>query len=137
MISSHAHCANHDRLFKGEGSDEFKAMWAPGTVYLIFDKEGVETAVGVADELGEGVTMTWDTYQQLAAADFQKASYVKTEAECLGILGKRMILEVNRFNEAGEIYMTAVTLLTLNEEGLLVTCEAFGDPQIESVTEHA
>jgi hypothetical protein len=52
---------------------------------------------------------------------------------CLGVLGDHMILETGRFNKAGEIYVTAYSLLTLNEAGKIVGLEAFSDVQAASL----
>jgi hypothetical protein len=121
----------------GEGVEDFKALWVPGIVPFVINKDGEEAILAIGEEGDEPITMTWDVFGQLIRGDFESAEYAKTEAECLGILGNRMLLEVNRFNKQDEVYMNAVSVLTLNKEGLIERIEAFGDPQVDSVTDQA
>lgn len=118
--------------------DDFKALWAPGIVPFVIDKDGTEAILAIGEEGSEEpITLTWEVFQELIQKDMVAAEYAKTEAECLGVLGNRMLLEVNRYNKEDELYMNAVSLLTLDADGLVVQCEAFGDPQVESVTSQA
>jgi hypothetical protein len=125
------------RFAKGEDDSDFKAMWAPGIIPVVVDKDGAEAIIAVGDEGDEPITMTWSVFQQLLSADFAIAEFSKMEAECLGVLGNRMILEVSRINTSDEVYMTAVSILTLTEDGLIAKTEAFSDPQVAFLADKA
>ncbi|GAX12219.1 hypothetical protein FisN_1Hh148 [Fistulifera solaris] len=106
---------------------EFKALFisdeAVGVV--IQSAEGTEVVMTIGDV--EGATLSWDEFKESSMKDLEEQGYLKTESQCLGVLGDRMILEAGRFNKAGEEYMSAYSLLTLNEEGKITMFESFSD----------
>mmetsp|Transcript_28182 Transcript_28182/g.77441 ORF Transcript_28182/g.77441 Transcript_28182/m.77441 type:complete len:86 (-) Transcript_28182:74-331(-) len=71
--------------------------------------------------------MTWDDFLQVAQKDLAEQDYAKTVSECCGILGDRMIMTSGRINQQDECTHEAFFILTLNEEGLIVTMEAFSN----------
>ena len=106
---------------------EFKALFisdeAVGVV--IQSAEGTEIVLTIGDV--EGATLSWEEFKETFMKDLEEQGYLKTESQCLGVLGDRMILEAGRFNKAGEEYMSAYSLLTLNEEGKVTMFESFSD----------
>ena len=52
---------------------------------------------------------------------------LRTDSECVGLLGDRMIMHTGRVNKAEEIYTEAYFLLTLTGEGKISMIEAFND----------
>eukprot|EP00545_Synedropsis_sp_CCMP1620_P012898 CAMPEP_0119011978 /NCGR_PEP_ID=MMETSP1176-20130426/6002_1 /TAXON_ID=265551 /ORGANISM="Synedropsis recta cf, Strain CCMP1620" /LENGTH=150 /DNA_ID=CAMNT_0006964867 /DNA_START=74 /DNA_END=526 /DNA_ORIENTATION=+ len=125
------------KFAKGEGEEDFKSMWVKDIIPFVIDKDGTEATIAIGEEGDEPITMTWSVFQELLAKEHSSADFSKTEAECLGVLGNRMILEVSRFNNNDEVYMNAVSILTLTEDGLIAKTEAFGDQEAESITDTA
>lgn len=117
------------KSIKERDISDFKALFASDEpVFVVLQNaEGneAEFTIGDIDE----ASLTWDEYHELSIKDLTAQQYAKTEAQCLGVLGDRMILESDRFNTDGDVYMEAFSLLTLNEEGKIVAFEAFSDPQ--------
>jgi ketosteroid isomerase-like protein len=111
----------------------FKELFVSELVDVILQNgEGVEAEFTIGD--GEEATLTWDVFHELTTKDLKEQSFLKSEAQCLGVLGDRMIMETGRFNKDGEVYAEAYSLLTLNKEGKIVAFEAFSDPDAESLT---
>lgn len=108
---------------------EFKALFisdeAVGVV--IQSDEGTEVVMTIGDI--EGAILSWEEFRESSMKDLEEQGYLKTESQCLGVLGDRMILESGRFNKAGEEYMSSYSLLTLNEEGKIMMFESFSDVQ--------
>jgi hypothetical protein len=99
-------------------------------IYTVLqDAEGheIETSIGTGGEL------SWETFQELSSKDLKEQNFLKIEAQCLGVLGDRMLLETGRFNEAGEVYLEAYSLLTIDGNGKVTMVEAFVDTQMASV----
>lgn len=81
--------------------------------------------------------MTFEEFQEVSKRDLLEQEYLRTESECLGILGDRMILEAARVNKAGEIYMETFSLVTCNKDGKIIMLEAFSDLRVASLLEKA
>jgi ketosteroid isomerase-like protein len=110
----------------------FKELFVSEPVAVILQNgEGVEAEFTIGD--GEEATLTWGEFHELTTKDLKEQRFLKSEAQCLGVLGDRMIMEIGRFNKDGEVYAEAYSLLTLNEEGKIVAVEAFSDPEVESL----
>lgn len=102
-------------------------------VYIVMQtSEGDEAAFTVADDPEAG-TLSWADFLESAAKDLESQNYAKTEAQCLGILGDRMIMEAGRFNKDGVVYLESYSLVTLDEEGKITMFEAFTDPQASNL----
>ena len=71
--------------------------------------------------------MTWQEFRDTSTQDLAAQNYLKTESECLGVLGDRMILETGRVNKDGEVYQEVFSLVTLNAKGKITMLEAFSD----------
>ena len=71
--------------------------------------------------------MTWREFHDALSQDLSAQNYIKTESECMGVLGYRMILKTGRVNKEGEVYHEVFSLLTLNEMGKITMLEAFSD----------
>ena len=93
--------------------------------------DGVEIETSIGDS---GADLTWEKFQELCSKDLEAQNFQKIEAQCLGVLGDRMILETGRFNKAGEVYMESYAIVTINSDGKVVMFEAFVDPQMASLT---
>ena len=146
---------NNKMTFAKDKGEEIAAAWGPAltkgmnegdmTAFkaLFIDKEPIYTvlqdSVGNESEtsIGEGGEMSWETFQELSSKDLAEQNFAKIESQCLGVLGDRMILETGRFNKAGEVYLEAYSILTVNAEGKVTVVEAFADPQLSSLTEQA
>jgi len=83
----------------------------------------------------EGCNLSFEEFQKLSAADLAQQDYLRTEAECLGVLGDRMMMEAGRVNKAGEIYQEMFSLVTLNEQGKITMFEAFTDANAAGLLE--
>mmetsp|Transcript_11181 Transcript_11181/g.13498 ORF Transcript_11181/g.13498 Transcript_11181/m.13498 type:complete len:146 (-) Transcript_11181:40-477(-) len=75
----------------------------------------------------EDADMTWGEFHDSCKTDLMSQDYVKTDSECVGLLGDRMIMHTGRINKADEIYTEAYFLLTLTAEGKISMIEAFND----------
>jgi hypothetical protein len=125
------------KAFKEGDSSDFRALFTPGIVEVVLqgvnDKEACFT---VADDNPEA-TLDWKTFIDQASAELQDQDYLKTESQCLGVLGPRCIMEQGRFNTKGEVYLEMVAVLTLNVDGLIVAYEAFSEPLLKALTDNA
>lgn len=112
----------------------FKSLFVSSepVAVVLQNAEGSEAEFTIGDE-GQDATMTWQEFHELTRKDMEAQNYLKSESQCLGILGDRMILEIGRFNKDGEIYAESYSLLTLNADGKIAAVETFTDPQAESV----
>lgn len=112
---------------------EFKALFVSdeAVVVVIQSAEGAEIMMTIGDV--EEATMSWEEFRESSVKDLEEQGYLKTESQCLGVLGDRMLLEAGRFNKAGEEYMTSYSLLTLNEEGKITMFESFTEPNVPSL----
>lgn len=107
----------------------FRSLFAPGPIMVVLQNAmGEEMEFTVGDD-GES-TLTWDEFHKTTTKDLTEQDYQKTEAQCLGVLGSRMILEVGRFNTSGEVYVETYSLLTLDEENKVTCFESFSDPNM-------
>lgn len=128
---------------------EIALKWGPAFTKLVMDKDdsdflnmfdkaeavavvlqtadGTEAAFSIGDV--EGADLTWAEFNEQSTKDLEAQNYVKTVAECLGVLGDRLILETGRINKDGEIYTSSYSLLTMNEAGKIIMFEAFTDIQ--------
>jgi len=77
--------------------------------------------------------MNWQEFQETTNVDLKAQSYLKTESECLGVLGDRMIMEAGRINQAGEVYQESFALVTLNSDGKIIMLESFSDANVASL----
>jgi ketosteroid isomerase-like protein len=110
----------------------FKDLFVSEPVAVVLQNgEGAEAEFTIGD--GEEATLTWGEFHELTTKDLKEQSFLKSESQCLGVLGDRMIMEVGRFNKDGEVYAEAYSLLTFNEEGKIVAVEAFSDPVVGSL----
>ena len=92
---------------------------------VLQDEEGGEVHFTVGTQ--EDATISWAELIDMSSKDLKEQDYLKSESECLGVLGDRMMMETGRLNKAGEVYLEAFSLLTLDEEGLITMVEAFSD----------
>jgi hypothetical protein len=97
---------------------------------IVDSKDGSEEGGGESEVVS---TLTWEEFRAASASDLESQNFLKTEAQCLGVLGDRMILEVGRFNRDGAVYLEAYSLLTFDADGKVTMIETFTDPQISSV----
>lgn len=67
-----------------------------------------------------------------AFKDLEAQGYEETTSNCLGILGNRLILETGRINKAGELYLTATSLVEFNDDGKVVGFEAFTEIVVDT-----
>jgi len=114
----------------GGDISDFKSLFVesePVTVVLQ-TAEGEEAVCSVGSD-PEECLMTWEDFVELSSKDLAEQDYTKTEAQCLGVLGDRMIMETGRFNSKGEVYLEAYALVTLNGDGKIIMMEAFTDVQ--------
>ena len=110
---------------------DFKNLFSKEPVLVVLQNaEGTEADFTIGDE---GATMTWEEFQELTMADLKEQKFAKTESQCLGVLGDRLILETARFNQSGEVYSEAYALLTFNEDGKITAFDAFTNPQAEGL----
>jgi hypothetical protein len=110
----------------------FKELFVSEPVAVVLQNgEGTEAEFTIGD--GEEATVTWGEFHELTTKDLKEQSFLKSESQCLGVLGDRMIMETGRFNKDGEVYAEAYSLLTFNEEGKIVAVEAFSNPEVESL----
>ena len=99
--------------------------------------EEAEFLIG-SKEVSEEVTLSWEEFHQATIKDLQEQNYMKSEAQCLGVLGNRMILETGRFNNDGDVYLESYSLITFNlPDGKIVAVEAFTDPNVDSLFDAA
>ena len=105
----------------------FAAQEGP-VIVVLQNAIGIPIEFTVGDQAG--ANMTWEELRNVTVQDLEAQDFLKVEAQCLGVLGDRMIMETGRFNKAGEVYMEAYGLLTLNKEGKILALEAFSDPQV-------
>lgn len=69
----------------------FQSLFIDDPVMVVLQNaEGQEADFSIGNS---GATMTWQEFHQVTAVDLKEQEYVKTEAQCLGVLGDRMILE--------------------------------------------
>ena len=110
----------------------FKELFVSEPVAVVLQNgEGAEAEFTIGD--GEEATLTWGEFHELTTKDLKEQNFLKSESQCLGVLGDRLIMEVGRFNKDGEVYAEAYSLLTFNEEGKIVSVEAFSDPDVGSL----
>jgi hypothetical protein len=110
----------------------FKDLFVSEPVAVVLQNgEGTEAEFTIGD--GEGATLTWGEFHELTTKDLKDQNFLKSESQCLGVLGDRLIMEVGRFNKDGEVYAEAYSLLTFNEGGKIVAVEAFSNPDVESL----
>jgi hypothetical protein len=125
------------KCFKEGDISDFRALFTPGVVEVVLqgvnDKEACFT---IADDNPEA-TLDWKSFVDQATAELKDQDYLKTESQCLGVLGPRCIMEQGRFNTKGEVYFESVSVLTLSPDGLIVAYEAFTDPMMKTMTDLA
>lgn len=112
---------------------DFKALFTSEPVTVVLQNaEGNEAVFTIGDE-GEETTMSWQEFYEFSSKDLKDQDYQKTEAQCLGALGDRVLMETGRFNKSGEVYVETYCLLTLNKDGKIIMFESFSDPQATSL----
>jgi hypothetical protein len=128
-------------VVEGDISD-FRNLFATDEPVMIVvqNSEGNEAVFTIVDNNNDSVdgdeaamSMTWEEFRQASAVDLEAQNYAKSEAQCLGVLGDRMILEVGRFNKDGFVYLEAYSLLTFDAEGKVTAVESFSDPQLSTL----
>lgn len=126
------------KAIKEGDAEDFKALFTDDLIEVVIQNaEGGESCFTIGDD-NEEATLEWKTFLEMSIAELKEQDYVKTESQCLGILGPRCILEMGRFNSKGEVYQESISLLTLDEKtGLIVAVEAFTDPGMSTLTELA
>jgi hypothetical protein len=124
---------------------EFRSLFAyqEPVVVVLQDASGNEAVCKIVDsrdaseEPAEGedtvTSLTWEEFRAASASDLESQNFFKTEAQCLGVLGDRLILEAGRFNRDGIVYLESYSLLTFNHEGKVTMVETFTDPQVASL----
>jgi hypothetical protein len=85
----------------------------------------------------EDADMSWQEFHKTTTKDLKSQDFLKTESECLGVLGDRMMMQTGRLNKAGEVYMEAFLLLTLNDAGKITMLEAFSNVNASSLVSAA
>ena len=113
----------------------FKEMFVSGPVDVVLQNEDGQEVKFFIGDTEENCDMTWDEFAQTALRDLQMQDYDRSESTCLGVLGKRMILELLRYNKNGEVYLTATSLVEFNDEGKILGYEAFSDVGVSGVVE--
>ena len=123
----------------------FRSLFVDGPVLVVLQNAvGEEAEFTIADaspageeQAAEGVTMTWDEFRDSAIKDLTDQDYEKTETQCLGTLGDRMIMETGRFNKSGQVYLETYQLISFNSEGKITAVELFSDPATTTLFEAA
>lgn len=121
----------------------FRALFVDGPVLVVLQNAlGEEAEFTIADDAVVGeesdaptVSMTWEDFRLLATKDLEEQDYAKTETQCLGTLGDRMIMESGRFNSKGEISLESYQLISFNSEGKITAVEMFSDPSTATLFE--
>lgn len=106
---------------------------------VLQNSEGEEAGFLIGSkETSENVTLSWEEFHEATIKDLQEQDYLKSESQCLGVLGNRLILETGRFNNNGDVYLESYSLITFNLlDGKIVAVEAFTDPNVDSLFEAA
>ena len=114
------------KAFKEEDVSGFRAMFVTDQPVgcILNGPDGGELEFTVGDD-AETATLTWDEFLKQTCQDLKAQDFSKTESQCLGMLGDRIILESGRFNSSGEVYHEGYMLVTLNDEGKILLVEAF------------
>ena len=125
----------------------FRSLFVDGPVLVVLQNaagEEAEFTIADAPAAGEGddaaaagVTMTWDEFKDTAIKDLTEQDYDKTETQCLGTLGDRMIMETGRFNKSGQVYLETYQLISFNGDGKITAVELFSDPATTTLFEAA
>ena len=115
---------------EGDMSD-FRALFAPEVEVVLQNALGEESEFVIGDS--EECVLSWEDFHELTTKDLKEQNYLKTESQCLGVLGRRLILETGRFNTEGEVYLESYSLITVDKDGKIVAVEAFTDPQTSSL----
>jgi hypothetical protein len=89
----------------------------------------VHVTIGAQDD----ADMSWKEFHETTTKDLESQNFLKTESECLGVLGDRMMMQTGRLNKAGEVYMEAFLLLTLNDAGKITMLESFSNVNASSL----
>ena len=120
---------------KENDTAEYRALFVDGlTEIVVQNTEGGESCFTIEDNNPEA-TMDWKTFFETTIAELAGQDYVKTESQCLGVLGPRCIMESGRFNSKGEVYAETMVVLTLEpESGLICAVEVFSDPGLDTIT---
>ena len=98
---------------------------------VLQNDEGNEVDFTIGDQ--EDATLSWKEFHETSTKDLATQDYLKTEAECLGVLGDRFIMQTGRINKAGEVYLEAFLLATLNEAGKITMLESFSNVAASSL----
>ncbi|GKY95666.1 hypothetical protein MPSEU_000527600 [Mayamaea pseudoterrestris] len=121
----------------------FRALFIDEPVLVVLQNAvGEEAEFTIADAAPEGeidpvVTMTWDDFRDMALKDLKDQDYSKTETQCLGTLGNRMIMESGRFDTSGNVYLETYQLISFDDQGKITAVEIFADPAATSLFEAA
>ena len=101
------------------------------------DGEEAEFTIGEKESF-DNVTLSWEEFHELTTKDLQEQNYLKSESQCLGVLGNRMIMETGRFNNDGVVYMESYSLISFNlSDGKIIAVESFTDPHVNSLYDAA
>ena len=120
------------KAMKGEGVEDLMSLFASPVEVVLQSSGGNEILLSIGND--DNASMTWEEFQEAASKDLAAQDFARTESVCLGVLGNRFILEVARFNTAGEIYLVAYSLMEINSEGKIVAYESFSDVKAASLT---
>lgn len=123
------------KAIKDGDHSEFKGLFVDGLVEVVIQgSDGNEACFTICDD-NEEAALDWATFFQMSTEELKEQDYVKTESQCLGVLGPRCILEAGRFNSKGEVYQESVAVLTLGlSSGKVVAFEAFTDPGLTTLS---
>jgi len=118
--------------------EDFKSLFTDDLVEVVIQTdEGGEALFTIGDD-NELATLDWAAFLETSTNELKDQDYVKTESQCLGVLGPRLIMETGRFNSKGEVYLEATSILTLSEfTGKIVAYEAFSDPGMQTLRDLA
>jgi len=120
------------KAIKGDGIEELKNMFVSPVRVVLQSSDGDEVLFTIGDD--DNASMTWEEFHQITAKDLQEEDYEKTESDCLGVLGNRLIMEVARINTAGEVYLLAYNLVKFNDDGKITDFESFSDLKTATLT---
>jgi hypothetical protein len=121
------------KMGKDKDVESLKAL-CEATVELVLQTSDGSTA---AFTIGDGASVEWQDFAGLSGKDLEAEDYKETEAASMGILGNRMILETGRINQKEELYMNAVSIITISANGKVAKLESFADSLVPSVLDAA
>lgn len=132
------------QAFANRDISTFQALFVSDRpiIVVLQDGTGREAEFTLSDNPDHNATMTWQDFLNASTQDLELQNYVKTEAQCLGVLGNRILLEVGRFNTSNTVYLESYMLVTIDDDdtmdsgensGKVVAVETFSDPRVDNL----